>query len=74
MKVTKIEQPEHANLPTRIDLVQSGIKIPVVAEGTETGVQNRFDVIAPRLFNLEPHSQTEKPLGLKLNLYQMESP
>lgn len=72
--MTKIEQPEHANLPTRNDLTQTIINIPLVVKGTETGVQSRLDIIAPRLFNLEPHSQTEKPLGLKLNLYQMEKP
>jgi hypothetical protein len=33
----------------------------------------RFGSIAPQLFNLDSSPETEKPLGIKLSLYQMEN-
>jgi cell division GTPase FtsZ len=35
-------------------------------------VRGGFGTIAPQLFNLEPYAEPEKPLDIKLNLYQME--
>jgi hypothetical protein len=33
----------------------------------------RLGSIAPQLFNLDSNPETEKPLGVKLGLYQMEN-
>lgn len=35
-------------------------------------VQGGFGTVAPQLFNLEPYAEPEKPLEIKLDLYQME--
>jgi cell division protein FtsZ len=49
----------------KVTLVMTGINSPHVLSG--------FGAIALQLFNLEPFAGPEKPLDLKLNLYQMEN-
>ena len=49
----------------KVTLVMTGVKSPHLLSG--------FGTIAPQLFNLEPYAEPEKPLDLKLNLYQMEN-
>jgi cell division protein FtsZ len=49
----------------KVTLVMTGVNSPHVLSG--------FGTIASQLFNLEPYAEPEKPLGLKLNLYQMEN-
>lgn len=48
----------------KVTLVMTGVNSPSILGG--------FGAIAPRLFNLEPYAEPERPLGIKLNLYQME--
>jgi cell division protein FtsZ len=49
----------------KVTLVMTGVKSPHLLSG--------FGTIAPQLFNLEPYAEPEKPLDMKLNLYQMEN-
>lgn len=49
----------------KVTLLMTGVKSPHLLSG--------FGTIAPQLFNLEPYAEPEKPLGTKLNLYQMEN-
>jgi cell division protein FtsZ len=49
----------------KVTLVMTGVNSPHILSG--------FGTIAPQLFNLEPHAEPEKPLDIKLNLYQMEN-
>jgi cell division protein FtsZ len=49
----------------KIVLVMTGVNSPHILSG--------FGTIAPQLFNLEPCTEPEKPLDVKLNLYQMEN-
>ena len=49
----------------KVTLVMTGVNSPHILSG--------FGTIAPQLFNLEPYAEPEKPLDIKLNLYQMES-
>lgn len=49
----------------KVTLVMTGINSPRLASGLEK--------IAPQLFNLEPYAESEKPLNLKLDLYQLEN-
>jgi hypothetical protein len=70
--VTKIERTE--SLQTEINLEPTKMKLPLVTKETQVSAQSTFELGAPRLFNLEPLSSLEKPLGLRLNLYQMEKP
>lgn len=49
----------------KVTLVMTGINSPRLVSGLEK--------IAPQLFNLEPYAESEKPLNLKLDLYQMEN-
>ncbi len=49
----------------KVMLVMTGVKSPHLLSG--------FGTIAPQLFNLEPNAEPEKPLDIKLNLYQMEN-
>jgi hypothetical protein len=35
-------------------------------------IPSRFDYVAPKLYNLEPYSEPEKPLNIELDIYQME--
>jgi len=49
----------------KVTLVMTGVKSPHLLSG--------FGTIAPQLFNLEPYAEPEKPLNVKLNLYQMEN-
>jgi cell division protein FtsZ len=50
------------------------LKVTLVMTGVDS-MQKRagFGSIAPQLFNMEPYSEQEKPLGLEFSLYQMES-
>lgn len=48
----------------KVTLVMTGVNSPHLLSG--------FGTIAPQLFNLEPYAEPEKPLNVKLNLYQME--
>ena len=49
----------------KVTLVMTGVNSPHILSG--------FGTIAPQLFNLEPHAEPERPLDLKLDLYQMEN-
>ena len=49
----------------KVTLVMTGVNSPNLLSG--------FGTIAPQLFNLEPYAEPEKPLGIELNLYQMEN-
>jgi cell division GTPase FtsZ len=49
----------------KVTLVMTGINSPHVLSG--------FGAIAPKLFNLEPYAEPEKPLDIKLGLYQLEN-
>jgi cell division protein FtsZ len=49
----------------KVTLVMTGVNSPHLLSG--------FGTIAPQLFNLEPYAEPEKPLGIELNLYQMEN-
>ncbi len=49
----------------KVTLVMTGVNSPHILSG--------FGTIAPQLFNLELYSEPEKPLGINLNLYQMEN-
>jgi cell division protein FtsZ len=48
----------------KVTLVMTGVNSPHILSG--------FGTIAPQLFNLEPYAEPEKPLDIKLNLYQLE--
>jgi len=48
----------------KVTLVMTGVNSPDILGG--------FNAIAPQLFNMEPRAEPERPLDLKLNLYQME--
>lgn len=73
--MTKVDHPEHANVPAGINPEHARIKVVLVARGVDSPrVSSELDTIAPNLFNLEPHTAPDKPLGVKLNLYQMENP
>jgi cell division protein FtsZ len=48
----------------KVTLVLTGVNSPYIPSG--------LGAIAPQLFNLEPYAELEKPLGIKLDLYQME--
>lgn len=49
----------------KVTLVMTGVNSPNLLSG--------FGSIAPQLFNLEPYAEPEKPLDVKMDLYQMES-
>jgi cell division protein FtsZ len=49
----------------KVTLVMTGVNSPHILSG--------FGTIAPQLFNLEPYAEPEKPLDVKLNLYQLET-
>jgi cell division protein FtsZ len=49
------------------------LKVMLVMTGLNSSHFGRFDAIAPELFNLEPHAESEKQLGIDLDLYQMEN-
>jgi cell division protein FtsZ len=49
----------------RVTLVMTGVSSPHILSG--------FGAIAPKLFNLEPYAEPEKPLDIKLGLYQLEN-
>jgi cell division GTPase FtsZ len=48
----------------KVTLVMTGVNSPDILSG--------FGTIAPQLFNLEPYAEPEKPLDIKLDLYQLE--
>jgi cell division protein FtsZ len=48
----------------KVTVVMTGVNSPYILSGLGT--------IAPRLFNLEPYAEPEKPLNIKIDLYQME--
>lgn len=48
----------------KVTLVMTGVNSPHILSG--------FGTIAPQLFNLETCAEPEKPLGIKLDLYQLE--
>ncbi|MEM2147695.1 MAG: cell division protein FtsZ [Candidatus Bathyarchaeia archaeon] len=48
----------------KVTLVMTGVNSPYILSG--------FETIAPQLFNMEPYAEPEKPLSIKLDLYQME--
>jgi cell division protein FtsZ len=50
----------------KVTLVMTGVNSPHILSG--------FGTIAPQLFNLETYAEPEKPLDIKLDLYQLESP
>ncbi|MCD6446258.1 cell division protein FtsZ [Candidatus Bathyarchaeota archaeon] len=49
----------------KVTLVMTGVNSPHLLSG--------FGTIAPQLFNLEPYAEPEKPLDVKLGLYQLEN-
>jgi cell division protein FtsZ len=49
----------------KVTLVMTGVNSPYLLSG--------FGTIAPQLFNIEPYAEPEKPLDIKLNLYQLEN-
>lgn len=48
----------------KVTLVMTGVNSPHILSG--------FGTIAPQLFNLETYAEPEKPLDIKLDLYQLE--
>jgi len=75
MKVTKIDQPEHASVTAEVNPEHARIKDTLISRGVNSPrVPRELETIPLSLFNLEPSTAPEKPLGLKLNLYQMENP
>jgi cell division protein FtsZ len=50
----------------KVTLVMTGVNSPHILSG--------FGTIAPQLFNLEAYAEPEKPLDIKLDLYQLEPP
>jgi cell division protein FtsZ len=59
----RVNQEQEGKL--KVTLVMTGVNSPHVLSG--------FGTIAPQLFNLEPYAEPEKPLDVKLGLYQMEN-
>lgn len=49
----------------KVTLVMTGVNSPHLLSG--------FGAIAPRLYNMEPYAEPERPLGVDLNLTQLES-
>ena len=45
----------------------------VVKRPDPASPSGRLSSIAPQLFNLDPRSKPERPLGVRLGLYQMEN-
>ncbi len=53
--------------------LQGKMRITLVVTGiTRPNAASRLGSLAPQLFNLEPRSESEKPLPLNLDLYQLE--
>ncbi len=48
----------------KVTLLMTGVNPP--------SIPSRFDYVAPKLYNLEPYSEPEKPLNIELDIYQME--
>lgn len=59
----------------RVNPQQDGkLKVTLVMTGVNSQhILSGFGTIAPQLFNLEPHVEPERQLGIKLDLYQMEN-
>jgi cell division protein FtsZ len=60
---------EEANRPH----LHGKLKVTLVMTVNSVDMRGGLNTIAPQLFNLEPHAEPEKPLGIRLNLYQMEN-
>lgn len=65
----------HVVWGARVNPEQDGkLKVTLVMTGiAPPHIPNRLESITPQLFNLESPTEPEKPLGVKLNLYQMEN-
>jgi cell division GTPase FtsZ len=59
----------------RVNPEQNGmLKVTLVMTGIDSShVASGLGIIAPQLFNLESSAEPEKPLNLKLDLYQLEN-
>jgi cell division GTPase FtsZ len=59
----------------RVNPVQDGkLKVTLVMTGVNSPhILSGFGTIAPHLYNMEPYAEPEKPLDIKLDLYQMEN-
>ena len=59
----------------RVNPNQDGkLKVTLVMTGVNSApLPSRLATIAPQLFNLDPHTGPDRPLGLELDLYQMEN-
>jgi cell division protein FtsZ len=59
----------------RVNPKQDGkLKVTLVMTGINSPrLPNALKTIAPQLFNLEPRAEPEKPIDLKVDLYQMEN-
>jgi cell division GTPase FtsZ len=59
----------------RVNAEKTGkLKIVLVMTGVNSSdILSGFGAIAPQLFNLEPYAEPEKPLDVRLDLYQMEN-
>jgi cell division protein FtsZ len=68
----------HANVPVicgaRVNPDLDGkLKVTLLMTGVDSSRQsNSYASIGPQLFNLDPHADSEKPLMVDLNLYQMD--
>jgi cell division protein FtsZ len=60
----------------RVNSKQDGkLKVTLVMTGINSPYPSSiFEMIAPHLFNIEPYTEPERTLNIKLDLYQMESP
>jgi cell division GTPase FtsZ len=65
----------HVIWGAKVNPQQEGkLKVTLLMTGVNSAhISTGLGTIAPQLFDLEPHQQLEKPLDLKLDLYQMES-
>lgn len=65
----------HVIWGAKVNPQQEGkLKVTLLMTGVNSAhISNGLGTIAPQLFDLEPHQQLEKPLDLKLDIYQMES-
>jgi cell division protein FtsZ len=54
--------------------LEGKLKVTLVMTGVDPPQQaNTLAKIAPQLYDLEPYTESEKPLGIDLSLYQMDS-
>lgn len=74
--VTEImDRNAHVIWGARVNPQQEGkLKVTLVMTGVKSHpILGGLGTVAPQLFNMEPYAEPERPLGIKLNLYQMES-